>query len=114
MAKVGAKYSRCKHQMGKEQSAYPSMNQANPKRQNEAGTFGSLTSRQTYILGCLVNGLTCKEIAGRLHIRTRSVYLQTALLKAKFGAQTLAQLVSRASECGENQSETNNNEGDQL
>jgi DNA-binding CsgD family transcriptional regulator len=77
------------------------MNKTNPKRLNEADSFSSLTPRQTYILDCLVNGLTCKEIACRLHVRTRSVYMQTALLKARFGAQTLAQLVSRASEHSE-------------
>jgi DNA-binding CsgD family transcriptional regulator len=62
------------------------------------GDIVKLTPRQAAILQCLAGGLTCKEIAAHLHVQPRSIYFQVALLKAHFGVNTLAQLVSRAVE----------------
>lgn len=62
-------------------------------------SFG-LTSRQRQVLHGLMEGFTTKEIASRLGIQPRTVYMHIAQLKIRFNATTRAESVTRATNMG--------------
>jgi DNA-binding NarL/FixJ family response regulator len=63
-------------------------------------TGSRLTQRQLDVLDCLSQGLTGKQIAGRLNIHQRSVSLHISALKHNLDANTVAECVQKASRMG--------------
>jgi DNA-binding NarL/FixJ family response regulator len=59
-----------------------------------------LTQRQLDVLDCLSQGLTGKQIAGRLNIHQRSVSLHISALKHNLDANTAAECVQKAARMG--------------
>ncbi len=59
-----------------------------------------LTRRQLDVLFCLSQGLTGKQIAGRLNVHPRSVSLHISALKQKLHANTAAECVQKAARLG--------------
>lgn len=59
-----------------------------------------LTARETEVLGLLVEGLTSREIAGRLAVGERTVESHRLNLRRKLGARSAAALARRAIEAG--------------
>lgn len=59
-----------------------------------------LTRRQLDVLFCLSQGLTGKQIAGRLNIHQRSVSLHISALKMRLHANTVAECVQKATRLG--------------
>ncbi len=59
-----------------------------------------LSPRQRQVLQGLMEGLTTKQIARRLGLTQRMVYLHVAVIKEKLGASTRAQSVGRAAALG--------------
>ena len=59
-----------------------------------------LSRRQCQVLQLMAGGLTTKEIAGSLGLKTRTVSKHIAAIKNHFGATTRAQSVSKAISLG--------------
>jgi len=59
-----------------------------------------LSRRQRQVLQGLAEGLTTKEIAQRLGLKTRMVVRHAAALKRRIGTNTMAQSVGRAAALG--------------
>lgn len=55
-----------------------------------------LSRRQLEVLRGLADGLTTRQIASRLEINPRTVFFHVAGLKSRLGAQTRAELISKA------------------
>jgi DNA-binding NarL/FixJ family response regulator len=64
------------------------------------GEAGSVTPQQQRVLELAAQGLTNKEIGGRLYIAESTVRFHIQNLKARLGAQTKTELVVRALERG--------------
>lgn len=63
-------------------------------------TKGPLSNRQIAILQCLAQGMTTKQIAARLGISRRTVYLHMAAIRRSLRAISTAEAVNRAAELG--------------
>jgi FixJ family two-component response regulator len=59
-----------------------------------------LTARQRQVMECLVEGLSNKEIGRRLQISSRTVETYRALVMARMGASSLAELVKMSIRVG--------------
>ncbi len=70
-----------------------------PVLPREPSAFG-LTRRQRQVLRGLMEGFSTKEIASRLGIQPRTVYMHIAQLKIRFNATTRAESVNRATSMG--------------
>jgi DNA-binding CsgD family transcriptional regulator len=66
----------------------------------QPGNGSRLTRRQLDVLECLSQGLTGKQIAGRLNIHQRSVSLHISALKRNLNANTAAECVQKAARLG--------------
>lgn len=63
-------------------------------------TDGLLSSRQIAVLQCLAQGMTTRQIAARLGISRRTVYLHLAAIRSSLRAISTAEAVNRAAEMG--------------
>lgn len=62
--------------------------------------YARLSAREREVMGEVVSGLTCKEIAQKLRISPRTVEVHRTHVMHKMGAANLAELVNMASACG--------------
>ncbi len=60
----------------------------------------ALSSRQIAVLQCLAQGMTTRQIAARLGISRRTVYLHMAAIRGSLRAISTAEAVNRAAELG--------------
>lgn len=63
-------------------------------------TDGLLSSRQIAVLQCLAQGMTTRQIAARLGISRRTVYLHLAAIRSRMRAISTAEAVNHAAELG--------------
>lgn len=61
---------------------------------------GPLSSRKIAVLQCLAQGMTTRQIAARLGITRRTVYLHLAAIRQSLRAISTAEAVNRAAELG--------------
>lgn len=61
---------------------------------------GPLSSRQIAVLQCLAQGMTTRQIAARLGIHRRTVYMHMAAIRNSLRAISTAEAVKRAAELG--------------
>lgn len=61
---------------------------------------GTLSKRQIAVLQCLAQGMTTRQIAARLEISRRTVYLHLAAIRRSLRAVSTPEAVSRAAELG--------------
>lgn len=66
---------------------------ANAELADLRARFGGLTERQRQVLKLAVEGLSNKEIAGRLGISFRTVEIHRVWMMERMGARNLAELV---------------------
>jgi DNA-binding NarL/FixJ family response regulator len=66
-------------------------------RAQAASTAAVLSPRELQVLDLLRSGKTTKQIAGTLHLSTRTVDIHRANMKKKLGLRTGAELIAFAS-----------------
>jgi DNA-binding NarL/FixJ family response regulator len=62
----------------------------------DKGVFGVLTSREREVLQLLAEGLSTKEIAGRLHLSAKTVESHRRTVQDKLGIRSIAELTRYA------------------
>ena len=67
---------------------------------SDEGKAEPLSERQLAVLQCLAQGMTTRQIAARLGIARRTVYLHLAAIRRNLGAASTGEAISRAAELG--------------
>jgi len=72
------------------------LNQLHP----EKDTVDPLGSRQLAVLQCVAEGMTTRQVAGRLGMSRRTVYMHLAAIRRSFSAISTAEAIRLAAELG--------------
>ncbi len=72
----------------------------NELKPSDSHPTGPLGQRQIDVLQCVAQGMTTRQVAARLGLSRRTVYMHLAAIRRSFSALSTAEAIQRAAELG--------------